>query len=93
MRLIDATPLEEDGYKLERRYIHNGCEVIKGMSVSCVPTVDAVPVRTGRWIITPYTDYDDTYECSVCGNTWTFIEGTPKDNDCNYCPHCGAKLR
>lgn len=55
--------------------------------------VDFEPVRHGKWIITPYTDYDDTYECSVCGNTWTFIEGTPKDNDCNYCPHCGAKMR
>ena len=49
-------------------------------------------VRHGHWVVTPYTDYDDTYECSVCGACWTFIEGTPKDNEAFYCPHCGARM-
>ena len=49
-------------------------------------------IKHGHWIRTPYTDYDDTYECSVCGDSWTFIEGTPKDNEAYYCPKCGAKM-
>lgn len=50
------------------------------------------PVRRGKWLITPYTDYDDTYECSACGHGWVFVEGTPKENDANYCPNCGALM-
>lgn len=57
-----------------------------------MPLVDGGFTRHGHWIRTPYTDYDDTYECSVCGDSWTFIEGTPKDNEAYYCPKCGAKM-
>lgn len=32
------------------------------------------------------------YECSVCGEAFTFIEGTPKENLYNYCPNCGARM-
>ena len=32
------------------------------------------------------------YDCSACGESWTTIEGTPWNNDMNYCPHCGAKM-
>ena len=46
-------------------------------------------VRHGRW--EDYSD-DGYYECSVCGEAWTFIDGTPKDNNANYCPRCGAKM-
>ena len=58
--------------------------------MSEAPTID--PVKHGRWLRTNYTDYDDTWECSECGATWTFLEGTPKDNEANYCPHCGTKM-
>ena len=54
-----------------------------------VPTIEP---KRGKWVTTPYTDYDDAWECSACGCLWTFIEGTPKDNGANYCPNCGAKM-
>ena len=48
--------------------------------------------RRGRW-----KDHSDEweggyYECSVCGEAFTFIEGTPKENLYNYCPYCGARM-
>ncbi len=61
-------------------------------AIMTAPTIEAEPVRRGKWLITPYTDYDDTYECSVCGHGWVFVEGTPKENDANYCPNCGALM-
>lgn len=103
MRLIDADELDRAFTKA--RWYHDGgmhhwgdrsnwC--LRGEEVERLiteaPTIDAEPVKRGKWLITPYTDYDDTYECSVCGNGWTFIEGTPKENDANYCPNCGAKM-
>lgn len=39
-----------------------------------------------------YQDIEDYWECSACGGAHTFIEGGPKENDCNYCPNCGAKI-
>lgn len=51
-----------------------------------------VKIKHGRWMETEYSDYDDSYKCSACGEVWEFIEGTPKDNGANYCPNCGAKM-
>lgn len=28
----------------------------------------------------------------VCGVQWCLNEGTPKDNEMNYCPECGKKI-
>lgn len=56
------------------------------------PTIAAEPVKHGRWEETEYSDYDDSYRCSACGEVWEFIEGAPKDNGANYCPNCGARM-
>ena len=48
--------------------------------------------KTGKWIEKYGWDGDVYYDCSACGESWTTIEGTPWDNDMNYCPHCGAKM-
>lgn len=49
--------------------------------------------KVGKWIEKDGFDGDVYYDCSVCGESWTTIEGTPWDNDMNYCPHCGAKMK
>jgi predicted nucleic acid-binding Zn ribbon protein len=44
----------------------------------------------------PYTDSfisDEYYECSVCKDAFVLMEGTPKENNYNYCPNCGADMR
>lgn len=47
---------------------------------------------SGKWI-----ERDDGwggtyYDCSVCGGSWTTIDGTPFDYGMKYCPNCGAKM-
>ena len=49
--------------------------------------------KKGKWLHKPNEYDDDTYECSRCGEPWTLIEGTPKENNMNYCPNCGADMR
>ena len=44
----------------------------------------------GRWEIIEDWDGDDLYRCSECGSMFTLIDGTPEDNDYNFCPSCGA---
>ncbi len=50
--------------------------------------------KKGEWIHKPdiYLD-EQTWECSECGEPWIFIEGTPSENNANYCPNCGADMR
>ena len=48
------------------------------------PTVDAEPVRHGRWSEPYPNDIWDCYKCSECGNM--------TDRVTLYCPNCGAKM-
>lgn len=48
--------------------------------------------KTGHWIEKDGFDGDTYYDCSECGESWTTIEGTPWDNEWNYCPNCGARM-
>ena len=54
--------------------------------LSHTPTVDAEPVKHGRWKECGYK-----WRCSSCGVLMD-IDGTPKENLLNYCPNCGAKM-
>ena len=36
---------------------------------------------------------EGTYECSNCKAEFVLIEGTPEDNEYNFCPNCGADMR
>lgn len=66
---------------------------VKGV-INSIPAADVAPVRHGRWNEErpDCLDGDSVYVCSVCGETWTLIEGTPLDNNMHYCPNCGAKM-
>ena len=52
-------------------------------------------VKRGEWKeISEYNGWGDThYRCSVCGEEWFLEDGTPKQNNMNFCPQCGADMR
>lgn len=53
-----------------------------------MPTVDAAPVRHGRWIKGGYACGENEYKCSACGETeWRTGCARMK-----YCMYCGAKM-
>lgn len=92
MRIIDADALIES--------IKHGLwdwETVNGIESRTVleqtiqdirnePTIDAEPVRHGKWIGKPIGGYS-TVRCSECGDV--FLENNGK---WNYCPSCGAKM-
>lgn len=53
-------------------------------TLKLAPTIDAEPVRHGRWVKPYPNDIWDCYECSNCGakygRTW------------KHCPDCGAEM-
>lgn len=50
--------------------------------ISEVPTIEAEPVRHGRWKV------DSRTGMSFCSECWDYAVET----DTNYCPNCGAKM-
>lgn len=97
MRLIDADALKKamDGYwgRCQRiRKPRNGETAVfldVMATVEKQPTIDAVPVRHGKWIhemrytIDSLHSYQQ-YRCSECD--MTYITNT------KYCPNCGARM-
>ena len=88
----------EEAYKACEKYFNGVCgydvsesEVINDFEkiIDSVPTADVAPVRHGRW---EELDEEGCYSCSVCGNPWIIIDGTPQDNEMYFCPHYGAKM-
>lgn len=47
----------------------------------------------GEWIEKEDFNQDIYYDCSVCGNSWCTLDGTPWQNGMNFCPNCGADMR
>ena len=46
--------------------------------------------KKGQW---EDFDYDNSYLCTSCGEIWILNDGTPEENNMNYCPNCGADMR
>ncbi len=102
MRLIDADALvaifSERGrkYWTEHSYVKAREAGAAQTLVREAPTIEAEPVRHGRWVY----DYDGDYEkCTCCGipdalsrNDYEYRGGKIRDNNSFYCPNCGAKM-
>ena len=88
MRLIDTDALRKKAQWVEIpdwRGINFDVEAVSVSSIDLAPTIEAEPVKHGRWIEhidhEMLTGYD---ECSVCHF------GTIGQS--NYCPNCGARM-
>ena len=98
MRLIDADLLEKEIYKWmpkdQETWMDSEIPPIENLVVSIMmtiqeqPTVDAVPVRHGKWTnhILGSTGYGTTvmHQCSEC-ECMTISRF-------RYCPNCGARM-
>lgn len=76
MRLIDADEL----IVLELA----GIKFVPQDFIDDAPTIDAVPVRHGRWLYINSYPYE---KCSICGETHDTVRCLD-----NYCPNCGARM-
>ena len=97
-RLIDADAFKAQLQReIDIYFDENGGGIHTAMEardeVDNAPTVDAVPVRHGKYIGTEFDGYADgcpvyyEWKCSECGCVFEEEEPTY-----NYCPNCGAKM-
>lgn len=92
MRLIDADALLESGICAEYGYNDNGLLLIPMRdvtnSIRNAPTIDAEPVRHGRWVERGYACGESEWVCTSCYNT----EWRTSASRLKWCPFCGAKM-
>lgn len=102
MRLIDANNLLEEMGAGCMPILEKGISQVTGDEstikdyIDQAPTVDAEPVRHGRWA----TDKEDIEwgnslkrkHCTNCGKRPHFDKEKGEFVLTNYCPHCGAKM-
>ena len=81
MRLIDA-----DNIHYTRLLSQQGLdmELVPKVVIDNMPTIDAEPVRHGRWIKKEWEGYEPFYLCSECNKL--------HNQDYHYCNNCGAKM-
>lgn len=94
MRLIDADALLESGICAEYGYNDNGLLLIPMRdvtnSIRNAPTIDAEPVRHGRWL---YNSYPTVWYGHGEPPEWICSECEERAyNTYDYCPNCGAKM-
>lgn len=92
MRLIDASKFDLKGAEITWLEQRDYAITAHKEPIYKIPTVDAAPVKHGKWIENEGFDGDCYYTCSVCHCDWTTIDGTPTENNMRYCPECGAKM-
>ena len=89
MRLIDADALSLGKFIETRTEWHQGWNDALDAATTQAPTIEAEPVRHGRW-----KDVSMDTVCSVCGTKFNdemyWIQGDGMNP--NYCPECGAKM-
>ena len=91
VKLIDAEALKNS---FDSAYTTFGQCVYAKRIVDEQPTIEAEPIRHGRWIPTEYDSYADGFpvwdkwECSECGHE----HSGEADTLTAFCPDCGAKM-
>lgn len=87
-RLIDADDpkLREKVYApSDNAGIEDYPPMIEWADILDAPTIEAEPVRHGKWKLSSYKDYA---MCTVC----VFKRSIDDQIGWNYCPNCGAKM-
>ncbi len=80
MRLIDADELSFD------RLTDSICQGQAEDVVAEAPTIEAEPVRRGKWLLENIGKPNEHCVCSECGTQ------VDSDEAWHYCPNCGAKM-
>lgn len=71
----------------DEREVHFSLADIR-CNLEMMPTVEAEPIRHGKWIYGENLDGFDGYRCSHCMTHFAVDDVS----DYHYCPYCGAKI-
>lgn len=93
-RLIDADELLKENFT--ETFVDPLDQPIFEWIIEQTPTIEAEPVRHGRWkeISDDYEICATEFECSNCKESFCTSELSDKEfrKMMKYCPNCGAKM-
>ena len=91
-RLIDADALKIDYYTVGSATSNMPCYYyVSKEQIDSAPTIEAEPVRRGKWKHIPEEPFAGYYVCSVC-NEQAEVSSFEEWLLTDYCPFCGARL-
>jgi DNA-directed RNA polymerase subunit RPC12/RpoP len=94
-RLIDANALAKF---IDYGHLNNPDEKLYSENdiremIDMMPTIDAEPVRHGKWNIEISDDgHQATYRCSECGHRFKWVYDQHFPPVFNYCQKCGSRM-
>ena len=95
-RLIDANALIEKAYwhgehPTVDHLFAEGVDAVDVSDIDNAPTIEAEPVRHGRWVLLDEC-YNEGVYCSVCQKKVYKKCYANQKIKSKFCPHCGAKM-
>ena len=91
-RLIDADALPvSKEYLVDEAGFGASFYVVHKSDIDNAPTVDAVEVKHGEWILLDECANEGVY-CSVCHKKVYRANYANQEIKSKYCPNCGAKM-
>lgn len=95
MRLIDAEHLKKRATNAQGdcwdNYGQGTADFLEYIDKE--PTVDAEPVRHGKWTHNKWSNMRHDYSCSLCGCRISGVDPFSLSATAYYyCPECGAKM-
>ena len=71
----------------------DGKEAIKLVEEACILACKCMEKQIPKnWIAEYMGDGDFAWKCPSCNDVFILIDGTPQDNNYNYCPNCGQAM-
>lgn len=61
-----------------------------GMAIALEQAGAGLEVRSCTWTLTE--PFDDEIWETICGESWSFVEGRPEDNNVRFCQGCGRTV-
>lgn len=59
----------------------------------CRMSINALEKQIQKnWIAEYMGDGDFAWKCPICKDMFMLLDGTPQDNNYNYCPNCGQSM-
>ena len=88
----------DDTYKMVTEAFFEGFDAAEEQYRLLIETIEELEKKSadavqGEWIEVEDYNGDVHYKCDQCGEEWTFPFGTPKENNANFCPCCGARMK
>ena len=96
-RLIDADALKKENERLLHCDFPYLSEITLEELIDEAPTIDAVPVRHGKWTADEILYTQGMTACSCCKTEYyrddLYMVGNDAQGELpNYCPNCGARM-